>query len=336
MSVIEKQYANFSHHRARMMRTVMRLIGMKKSIERNMVLNGYKKVPDTIPVRLQRSCDISAVNVAGKTVWSIQRKDAVRATGVRHPEPIVLYFHGGAFLEGITKRHWSFINALTQAWDGTIVFPDYPLAPEHGYRTIQDFAMALYQDVLGWHPHSSVVLMGDSAGGGLALSIALQLRAQGAKLPIALILYSPWLDLSMSNPQLTKLEALDELLTVRGLKAAAAFYAQGAPLDDCLISPINGSFHNLCPIALFIGTHDLLYADAVCFKERFVQEAQAARPLAEIGIQASDQHKVQQTYRDLVFYEYPTMFHDWMLVPALPEAQDVIAQTITFWNALRS
>ncbi|HQG40739.1 MAG TPA: alpha/beta hydrolase fold domain-containing protein, partial [Spirochaetales bacterium] len=244
--------------------------------------------------------------------------------------PILLYFHGGAFLEGVTKRHWLLIEKLAQVWGGAMVFPDYPLAPEHGCRDIQKFALALYHDVLERYSASRVVLMGDSAGGGLALSMALELRDRGERLPDALILYSPWLDLTMNNSQLAELEAVDAILSVQGLRAAAAYYAQGAPLDEYHISPLYGSFHNLCPTALFTGTDDLLYADAVRFKERFVQAERRAAARAERPCNEPVKCGTEQTYPDLFFYEYPGMFHDWMLVPLLPEASDVIKKTITF------
>lgn len=349
MSVFERQYLHSSHYTARMLRTVMRLIGMKKNTEQNMVHNRFKKVPDALPVKFKRSCAIKTEKFAGQTVWIIQSKTALRASEDNHAVPVLLYFHGGAFLEGITKRHWLLINELVQACNGTIVFPDYPLASEHGYHAIQDFALALYQSVSERFSASRVILLGDSAGGGLALSIALQLRNQGAQLPQALVLYSPWLDLTMNNPQLAELEKFDEILSVQGLKAAAVYYAQGTLLDDWRISPIYGSFHNLCPIALFTGTHDLLYADAVRFKEHLVaaeRDAQpraepingerGAQPRAEPIDQKSAPLAVWQTYPDLYYYEYPGMFHDWMLVPSLLEAQDVIAKTIAFCNEIVS
>ena len=336
MNIFEKQYSNSSQYTVRIIRTVMRFIGMKKNTEQNMVRNKFKKVPDMLSSGMQRSCAIDVGIFSGKTVWTIQSKAILGALGDSSTAPVLLYFHGGAFLEGVTKRHWLFLNKLAQAWSGTIVFPDYPLAPEHGYRDIQNFALALCHNVVAQYPNSNIIVMGDSAGGGLALSIALQLREQGAKLPQALVLYSPWLDLSMNNPQLAELERVDEILSVQGLKAAAAYYAQGAPLNDWLLSPLYGSFHNLCPIVLFTGTHDLLYADAVRFKERFRETAYNTQPQTEAISGEHSQHGTEQTYSNLLFYEYRDMFHDWMLVPALPEAHDVITKTIAFCNNIVS
>jgi len=95
------------------------------------------------------------------------------------------------------KQHWLFINQILLQTKATIVVPDYPLAPQSNCKDVFNFMDTLYLTLLNKYKNQSIHFMGDSAGGGLALGFAKKLRTNQLKLPKQLILFSPWLDVTM-------------------------------------------------------------------------------------------------------------------------------------------
>ena len=117
--------------------------------------------------------------------------------------------------------------------------------------------------------HESLVLMGDSAGGAIALALTQYLKKNSLPMPGRLILISPWLDARCDNPQIDELgiEAIDPMLT-KQFYLAAQYWADGLPLDDPLISPAYGPLDGLPPITLYTGTREIFWPDAVKFNEK--------------------------------------------------------------------
>jgi acetyl esterase/lipase len=185
----------------------------------------------------------------------------------------------------------------------TVLVPDYPLAPEN--TVIQTFAFMeeLYQTLLQTHAKSQIVFIGDSAGAGLALAFAQHLQAIQLPQPVQLFLLSPWLDLTMSHPEQSQYEAKDHILSRHGLKVAATNYAGTLDLHDYRVSPLYGNHRIPAVISIFTGTADLLHPEAKAFSQQ-----------------------LQQLNMPHHYYEYPDMFHDWVIVPALKESKEVIAQ----------
>ena len=194
------------------------------------------------------------------------------------------------------------LAALVTDLNCTVIAPDYPLAPRH---TVDDaFAMLdqLYRELLVTIQPENLVVMGDSAGGGLTLALAQKLRDDGLPQPAHLTLLSPWLDVTLVNPEVAPLVKQDPMLEPVSLKAAGLAWAGKRLPTDPLVSPIYGSLKGLAPISLFTGTHDLLFAD--CRK----LQAQAAAQNIPI-----DYHQAEG------------MLHVWMLIPT-PEAKLAVAQ----------
>jgi epsilon-lactone hydrolase len=183
----------------------------------------------------------------------------------------VLYLHGGAFVEGIFFWHWYFIARMVERLGMTFTVPLYPLAPEHDAATIGAFALDLYRQLLADRPEPWVI-MGDSAGGGLATALTQQATAAGLTPPAALVLLSPWLDLTMTDPAQEALEKVDPLLSRAGPEAAGRWYAGAWPTTDPRVSPMFGDIAALPRTLLFCGTHDILVTDA----RRFTALAKAA------------------------------------------------------------
>jgi epsilon-lactone hydrolase len=139
--------------------------------------------------------------------------------------------------------------------------PIYPLGSvlgaERTVATVTEIASELLERVGG----ERVVMMGDSAGGGMALAVAQALRDQGRTFR-RLVLISPWLNAATDRPEQKEIARRDAILGIPGLLEAGRAYAAGLSLEDPRVSPIHGDMHDLPPITVFTGTADLLNPDS--------------------------------------------------------------------------
>jgi epsilon-lactone hydrolase len=209
---------------------------------------------------MRRQFDVSSRLYRGREVFTVgPRRGRHNETPARPGR--VLYLHGGAFVEGIFWWHWYFIARMVERLGMTFTVPLYPLAPEHEAATIGAFTLDLYRELVSDHPEPWVV-MGDSAGGGLAVALTQQAAASGLPPPAALVLLSPWLDLTLTDPAQEALEQVDPLLSRAGPEAAGRWYAGAWPTTDSRVSPMFGDIAALPRTLLLCGTHDILVTDA--------------------------------------------------------------------------
>ncbi len=218
----------------------------------------------------------------------------VRITPKRAHRGTVLFVHGGAYVVGPLGIHWSFIERMVGSLQCQFVVPRYPLAPAHTVEVTMPFMLRIYRELVG--SDAPLIVMGDSAGGGLSLALIQAARRLNLPMPAGLVLLSPWLDVTMTTPEQAQLEAVDPVLRRAGLRAAAKWYAGSMPLEHPWLSPINGLFDGLPPILVFGGDHDILVTDG----QRLVDQA--------------EKHKVWIEY-----FEGYKLFHCWVLLP-LPES----------------
>ena len=221
-----------------------------------------------------------------------------------HNDKIIFYLHGGAYIAGITWPHWHFINKISTKAGIKIALVDYPVAPENNYIDTFNMILPAYETLLEEYDPAQIIFMGDSAGGGLALALAQELKIKGLPQPSKMVLLSPWLDVTMSNPYIEFFERKDTLLSKKVLIAAGNYYAAGDDRKNPMISPLYGNFAHLAEIHIFTGTHDLLAADA--------------RKL---------NHKLKNINTRFYYYEYDKMFHVWMFFP-IPEARIALNKII--------
>jgi monoterpene epsilon-lactone hydrolase len=225
------------------------------------------------------------------------------------PGKHVLYLHGGAHVFEIMRFHWILVRRLVRHSGCSVVVPLYPLAPEHCRQDAFDVVMPLYDQMVARVGRENLIVMGDSAGGNMALSLAQELRDCGRPLPARLILISPGLDMTFSDPRHPEFAMRDCMLDIPGLRAAGRWYGGAVSPADPKVSPLFGSLVGLPPIALFTGTHDLLNPDAHRLKEKSVQEGAS-----------------------LTLYEYEGMFHVWPAAP-IREARQAIGEIkVLIWN----
>ena len=151
----------------------------------------------------------------------------------------IIYFHGGAYMGGLEKYHWEFIEKLSNETGYGIIIPDYPLAPKYTYKEVFEMVEPLYKDIIKEIKPENIIMMGDSAGGGLALALEEKLGEKEIEVPEKLILISPWIDTRMTNPKIEEVQEYDKDLNKEKLKLAGIAYAGEKENNSYLVNPID-------------------------------------------------------------------------------------------------
>lgn len=183
----------------------------------------------------------------------------------------ILYLHGGSYLHDPDPHHFKFLDKLIKMTDARVTFPVYPKAPRHDFSETYHLLMKLYEERLKTS-EEGVILMGDSAGGGLALGFAEYLMKEGKKTPSGVIALSPWLDLTMENPEIKEYEKVDPWLRGASSGPIARAWANGTDLKDYRLSPTFGALTGLKKVAIFVGTREILYPDIMKFADKLKEK----------------------------------------------------------------
>ncbi|MDN5937482.1 MAG: alpha/beta hydrolase [Salinisphaera sp.] len=193
----------------------------------------------------------------------------------------VLYLHGGAYCCGSPETHRTLCARLAGSARTAVHALDYRLAPEHPFPAALDDAVAAYAALLeqGLSP-ARVVVAGDSAGGGLALALALRLRDQGLPMPALLYLISPWVDMTFSGESATARAAIDPMITAAWGLACRQHYAGASQFDEPLLSPLFADLQGMPAMLIDVGSDEVLYSDA----ERLAARAAQAGVAVELRV----------------------------------------------------
>ncbi|MBD8871069.1 alpha/beta hydrolase fold domain-containing protein [Nocardioides sp. MJB4] len=213
----------------------------------------------TPPRSLTRHREVTTRTVAGFAVHRVLPRSGVRERGA------VVYLHGGAYVSEIVSQHWSLVADLADATGRPVHVPIYGLAPQHGALEARALASRVVAEAAAEGP---VHLLGDSAGGGLALLAAQHLRDTDGPRPVGITVMAPWVDLTMANPGIDEIEPYDPWLARPGLRPVAAAWAGDVPLEDPRLSPIHGDLAGLPPITVHVGTRDITLADSRLLRDR--------------------------------------------------------------------
>lgn len=186
---------------------------------------------------------------------------------------VVIHLHGGAYVSGESPNHWDWLADVQRRTGAAAAMLHYRMAPEMPYPAAYDDAvegvLGILEDLDAVTPRW--VLSGDSAGGGLALAVVQALRERGESLPAAILLTSPWADLTGEDPRRVTQAEKDPALRPDLLARCAAMYADGFPLDDPRLSPLGGDLQGLPPVHLTVGDQDLLLGDSQRLRDRLGQ-----------------------------------------------------------------
>jgi epsilon-lactone hydrolase len=234
-------------------------------------------------------------------------------TPASRPDRDVLFLHGGGYVTGSGALYRHFTWRIAMAARARVLVIDYRLAPEHPFPAALDDALAAYRWlVAGRAVPRRTAVMGDSAGGGLALALLLKLRDDGLELPAAAIALSPWTDLALTGASLSVNEKSDPMVSTADARLFANCYLAGADPRNPYASPLYGNPAGLPPTLIHVGSDEILHDDAV----RMAAILRAAGCRAEIEV-------------------WPRMPHVWHLfAPVLPEARQAIANIGAFADQL--
>lgn len=184
-------------------------------------------------------------------------------------ERVFLFLHGGGYVSGSPRTHRRLAANLSRATHMRLLLPEYRLAPEYPFPAgvkdaLQAFGWLLQQGF----SENDIVVGGDSAGGGLTLSMLLALREAGAAMPFAAVLLAPWTDLTLSSPSYRSNRKYDPIITREGLQDAAAQYAGERDLDDPMMSPMFADLTGLPPLLIHAAGDEAMVDDGRLFAER--------------------------------------------------------------------
>ena len=235
--------------------------------------------------------------------WSAEGQDVVTL----HPksgkgEWHIIYFHGGGYFLPMFKEHWPLVAAMVEATGASISVPLYDVIPEHDYHPANKQADAVYEKIKAEWGDDRIALCGDSAGGNMTLSLAIQRRDAGKSLPARLIPFAPWLDMALKDEAAREVEPKDVMLDVDSIRLLGGWWAGDRGVDHPHASPLYADLTGLPPIAIFQGRHDVFVVDS----RTFTAKARAA------GVSTK-------------LYEYEGGPHVYMALTFTREAKDTFA-----------
>jgi acetyl esterase/lipase len=223
------------------------------------------------------------------------------------PTSTILYLHGGGYRLGAARSWTSFATSLAAAADTQVVIVDYRLAPEHPFpAALHDAATvfaALQADHIG-----PLLVAGDSAGGGLAIALAVAAGRSRQPLPDGLVVLSPWVDLTLSSATFATRAHTDQLFPKDSAAEAAESYLQGADPRDPLASPLLADLASFPKTLIFAGGAETLLGDGLSLCAALVTAGASVEAHFPAGMQ----------------HVWPTLF------PDLPESIDAMAAITRF------
>jgi len=246
---------------------------------------------------------------AGNSALSGEWIEPIHPESSAGTQPTVLYLHGGGYYFCSPRTHRPITYALAAGAQARVFALDYRLAPEHPFPAAVDDALAAYRALLEQGiAHTSIVLAGDSAGGGLALATLVALRDAGDLLPAAAAVFSPWTDLAATGHSLVSNSERDATFHGASIGPAAQIYLGDASATDPLASPLYADLHGLPPLLIQASDSEVLRDDAL----RFAERARAAGVEVQLETWADTPHAWQ-------------IFAQW-----LPEARTALGRACVF------
>lgn len=236
----------------------------------------------------------------------------VRPEGGHDRSKIILYCHGGGYTSGTLGYARLIASRMALATGYEVLAFQYRLAPEHPYPEALEDARLVWEYLmyLGWGARD-IILAGDSAGGNLALELALDLRDSQRMLPWRMVLLSPWTDMTASGDSYEECRDLDPLLTRAYIEAVREAYAPGEDWSLPEFSPLFADLQGLPPTLIQVGGREILRDDSTRLHQK----------LLEAGVPAMLQN-------------WPDMWHVFQMFP-MKSASEAMEQMAQFLETLR-
>lgn len=236
--------------------------------------------------KIREACKIEEKYYENRKIFIITPKKGIKN------DRVILYLHGGSYVAEMSKKHWGFVEDLVEDTGSTLILPDYPLTPKYQYTDVFNMIFPVYKKVIEKVGSNRLVVMGDSAGGGMSLALCEVIAENQIPLPDKLILISPWLDATLSNEKIDEIQKEDKQLNKEVLKMAGVTYAGKNGIETYLVNPINGPLEKLknLQMVIYTGTYDILNPDVSILKE-----------------------KAQRLELELIVKEYEKQEHVWVI-----------------------
>lgn len=207
---------------------------------------------------LKQDYSLNEVDIKGiKAAW-IESLNSIKNKGV------IIYLHGGCYIYGNINNYCTIPVQISNTTGLKVLSVNYSLAPENPFPKAIEDVQNIYEYLIEeGYTSDQIVIVGDSAGGGLALATVIKLRDLKADLPAALGLFSPWVDLTLKGDTIETLKDFDNVLSKRQLEGAAKIYAEKQELTNPLISPVFADLKNCPPMMILAGGREILLSDSI-------------------------------------------------------------------------
>ena len=241
------------------------------------------------PRWLVRRLHVSSFEFAGMRVWTMRSAATARTAG-HH----IVCLHGGGYVHEATTTHWRHYATTARDTGASVIVPIYPLAPKSTAETVVPKIADLVSSLVSEHGADAVSIYGDSAGGGLALAASQELVRRGAQTPAGMVLISPWLDVTMTDPEIDNID--DPALNRTMLETSGLQWAGDLDPMNPLVSPLFGSLDGQPSTVVYSSSLDLLCVDTIRLQVKAIAEG-----------------------ANIAFVLRKGLIHDWAISP-LPEA----------------
>lgn len=254
------------------------------------------------PWAIRRRWSAEHIEVSGSDLFVMTRPDSGSAGCV------LLYLHGGGYMFGPFPTDWASMSRVAAETGCDLAMFLYPRAPEHHAQQTVDATVAAFDLLAERYGADGVVPIGTSAGGGLAVALAAELRDGGRPQPPCAVLISPGIDMTLTE-DVGHLAASDVMLPADHVRSAGRVYGGPLGADHPLVSPTFGDLSDLPKLHVFVGTAEILLPSI----ETFAARARAAGTAVDLIYGTNQQHT-------------------WPIAPT-PEGRQALRQIIGIVNA---
>jgi monoterpene epsilon-lactone hydrolase len=220
-------------------------------------INGFRAFYETLGQVYQSDSTISVTEteIAGvKSYWFNQN--------LINQKHIIIYLHGGVYTYGNIKAYHAMLTHLARSLNSPILYIEYSLSPEHPFPTANNEVLKVYRELQKKYPNYKITIIGDSAGGGLAISLVKDAQKANLSMPASVALISPWIDLKCNNKSYETRQVVDPILNKKFLYDHALLYASNKIKE---VNPGELKFTKFPPVLLLVGTDEVLNDDSKIF-----------------------------------------------------------------------
>jgi len=282
---------------------VLKLKGVKKDFSKDPI--DYKKIrrEDVYsPKRASfRNHQLRNFDIYNTTITEVKNDKSANN--------LLLFIHGGAFISGPAKHHWDTLKKIVHQTNHIVWMCDYPKAPEHKISEISKNIDLIYAAALEKFAAQQITIIGDSVGGTLTVALVQRLVSTNSELPKKIVLISPVMDATMSNPKIDAIDETDPMLSKLGVLSAKKMCADNDDLANMMISPLYGNFKNFPKTILFLAENDITYPDQ------------------QLTVEKLTNHNI-----DIDVITGDRMPHIWPLLPVMKEATSALKQLLSQLN----